>query len=679
MVFFRIQVMEGEARNIPAEVLPYKTSLQFSFLVLQVLLFFLLSSSCYAISNADKKEDAEYLTLDLEDLVKVSIASKREEKIQDAPGIIEVITKEKIRTFGANTLTDLLMRLPNVYYASAGNVQDTNINIRAVSSGAINKQLLIMWNGRPLRDPKAGGINSLIYKSFPLETLERIELIRGPGSVLYGTSAFAGVVNLITKDEKNRTPYSTIALKTGSKGMRAASFSAGGAYNAFSYHVAAQFDQADGLGGFFDEDGVYSDQSMESEGKLATGKLFYDKFSFSFLLGRESTLTPRFRVRFPFRTRDRERSMFDVGYKHQFSNQRGELVANVMHSTQKSYDNDVDLVDPSRSLQAEISYKNSYNDERTHLLIGLIAEKLRGQHNITSEYIQQTWRNLYTQVDFKASDKLKLIFGLQANDPKTTEIDYSPRIGAIYTINNNYSLKVLYSEAFRSPTVFERGLRTRTSPIADEDLGPETIATTDVQLNYQASDVTASLTFYKSLQEDAIRFRVNPDNPTTNKFQNFGETKFRGVELEGQYIANDYWVYEGSVTYQHNEEFGVEDVQLAPNFMAKLGVAYNNQKGLRVGLFNHYFGEPTPAENISSSTPIVNPKSDAYNHLTLNVSVQLGHYFDLPRALSGSTFSIFGNNLLRSKKTFSPDINRSINTFPIHHARSVYAKLTLQF
>jgi outer membrane cobalamin receptor len=73
------------------------------------------------------------------------------------------------------------------------------IAVRGDQTRANAGHILILINGRPVREILEGGVSSDILESFPINILERIEVVKGPGSVLYGSDAFSGVINLITK------------------------------------------------------------------------------------------------------------------------------------------------------------------------------------------------------------------------------------------------------------------------------------------------------------------------------------------------------------------------------------------------------------------------------------------------------------------------------------------------
>jgi outer membrane receptor for ferrienterochelin and colicins len=99
-------------------------------------------------------------------------------------------------------LQDLLSRLPNVYVWGSGLARDNVVSIRGQVQTHLDNHVLVLLNGRPIRGGTSSGVQLDIYRNFPLESIERIEMVRGPGSVLYGTNAFSGVINIVSKDPK---------------------------------------------------------------------------------------------------------------------------------------------------------------------------------------------------------------------------------------------------------------------------------------------------------------------------------------------------------------------------------------------------------------------------------------------------------------------------------------------
>ncbi len=131
--------------------------------------------------------------------VQVVTASKFRQDQADAPGVITVVTADEIERFGGITLRDVLARVPSLALTTGMASDRTMIAVRGDQIKNEGSHVLFLINGRPIREPLEGGIMTDLLEGFPLHALERIEVIRGPGSVLYGTNAFSGVVNLITK------------------------------------------------------------------------------------------------------------------------------------------------------------------------------------------------------------------------------------------------------------------------------------------------------------------------------------------------------------------------------------------------------------------------------------------------------------------------------------------------
>lgn len=137
--------------------------------------------------------------LSVEDLMNVEVtsASKKEQKLSRVAAAVFVITKEDIRRSGATNIPDVLREVPGL------NVAQINANTWAISARGLNEQfsakLLVMVDGRSVYTPTFGGVNWDTL-DMPLENIERIEVIRGPGGTVWGANAVNGVINVITKN-----------------------------------------------------------------------------------------------------------------------------------------------------------------------------------------------------------------------------------------------------------------------------------------------------------------------------------------------------------------------------------------------------------------------------------------------------------------------------------------------
>ena len=129
----------------------------------------------------------------------VTIATRHQTQIGKAPSIVTVITDEEIKNLGYRTFVEILRTVPGFEIFKTGALGDT---IPAVRGFAGENKVRVMLNGHLVNNPLRGGA-FVNFDDFPVEGIKRIEIIRGPGSAMYGENAFLGVINIITKDAKD--------------------------------------------------------------------------------------------------------------------------------------------------------------------------------------------------------------------------------------------------------------------------------------------------------------------------------------------------------------------------------------------------------------------------------------------------------------------------------------------
>ncbi|MGH1469611.1 MAG: TonB-dependent receptor plug domain-containing protein [Cellvibrionaceae bacterium] len=157
---------------------------------------------------ADIEDELEFLYGDEET---VSIATGTNKALRLAPSVASVITAEDIWVMGAKTLDDVIESIPGVH-VSLGARNSSLYSIRGIHT-SYNPQVLMLVDGFPMTELFTGGrVSNLIVS---VRDIERVEVIRGPGSALYGADAFAGVINIITKKAKYN-PDNEVGLSAGS-------------------------------------------------------------------------------------------------------------------------------------------------------------------------------------------------------------------------------------------------------------------------------------------------------------------------------------------------------------------------------------------------------------------------------------------------------------------------------
>jgi len=121
--------------------------------------------------------------------------TRKSEALFEAPAAIFVLTSEDIRRGGFTTLPEALRMVPGLYVAQI-TPHDWNISARGFTDVA-NDKMLVLVDGRSAYTPLHGGVNWDTI-DLPLEDIDRIEVIRGPGGTLWGANAVNGVINIVT-------------------------------------------------------------------------------------------------------------------------------------------------------------------------------------------------------------------------------------------------------------------------------------------------------------------------------------------------------------------------------------------------------------------------------------------------------------------------------------------------
>jgi outer membrane receptor for ferrienterochelin and colicin len=654
--------------------------------------FFLLPAIglCFVALPAQAKEMSlnELLTLELEDLsnIKVTTGSKRAENLTEAPSIMSVITHEDIQRYGANNLFEIISRFPSLNLISVP-LMPTGMggDIRGQTTAGTPNHILTLLDGRPMRESQLGGWDQAFYQSFPIETIERVEMIRGPGSVLYGTNAFSGVLNIITKkadQADNQGGYTSVGYgsfhtRTGESSYRM--------YNdKHDISIAASINYFDSAGWDYpmtDWLGNYDNQKLarDAAGGFIRGQ--YKNLTVTGFKGQTNTQSQGVVPIWPFGEHKQQREFIDIGYQQPLW---GEWNAN-FNVTYNGFENtatDGSIVADKNNfhdLLYEVSVAGPISDN-ANIVAGITYDDRRG--SLDGGQFDDPIEGLYLQTDYKPVNWLKFIGGFQLNRPENAEVaKISPRLGTIINFTPQIGAKLLYGEAFRSPSGAELSLNIPTV-IGDPNLKSETIKTTELQVFYTDHKYYGAVTLYRSDTEDSISTGANPNPGPMFTFQNGGKSKYKGVEFEGKAFVTNNWELQGSFTYQYGKDMstGNKDITLSPHLMVKAGASYMSDLGYSVGIFNQYVDDVVSYRTTALPTGRSNPTVKSTNLVTANFSAKLNDIIDLPDFMPATTFSLYGDNLLNADINIPNLVGRSTaNTIPGHSGRAIYGRLSMRF
>jgi len=180
--------------------------------------------------------------------------------IQDSSFSTSVITKSDIEASTSHSATDILAILPGVFVQKTGQFGRADVVIRG--QGSRGRRIMVLVDGKP---EKMGLYGCTITHALPLDNIQRIEVVRGPASVLYGSDALGGVINIITEKAKEKFEGQATA-SYGSYDMQEYLIKQGGKFDAFDYFVT--YDQQKSRGNLPNSDYNSKDATLRLGQKL---------------------------------------------------------------------------------------------------------------------------------------------------------------------------------------------------------------------------------------------------------------------------------------------------------------------------------------------------------------------------------------------------------------------------
>ncbi len=570
-------------------------------------LIFLLSLTTFPFSSSaqEKEELPDVAALGIEELMDLRItsvygASRYLQKIKEAPSSVTVLTSRDIQHYGWRTLAELLNSVPGFYTTYDRNY--SYVGVRGFGRPSdYNSRILMLVDGHKLNDNLYS--QAPIGTDFPvdLDLIDRVEIIRGPRSSLYGDSAFFGVINIFTRKGKD--------LKGVEVSGAVGTFET---YNGrMSYGYRNQPGQTDFLlsGSYLESQGQRNlhfrefDDPATNNGRVPNRDQDQSRSLFTKGSWKELTLVGAYQYRWKaiptaafgtiFNNTETfttdERAYLDLRYEKSFGRE-WDVLARLFYDYYSYYGHY--LYDyPPRTLNKDYTYGQWAGTEikatkvirgNLKLTLGmeytLNLQQDQGNYDIDpyTRYLDDrrnsTFWGTYVQGDYYLTQRLALNFGLRYDYYSTFGATTNPRGAVIFNPADNTTLKLLYGRAFRAPQNFELYYFSTTQK-GNPELKPETIQTYELVVEQQFSKTLRGLcSFYYYQIDNLIDEKVDPtDNSTT--FENAKPIEAKGIEL----ALNGRWPngWEGRLSYTYQEtrvqENGAE-LSNSPRHMIKLNL-----------------------------------------------------------------------------------------------------------
>jgi len=456
------------------------------------------------------------------DTVVVSAALDPEER-DETPASATVIDQQEIEARQALDLPELLSTVPGVLPVETGSSgQQTSVFTR----GANSNQTLLLWNGIPLNDPFFGAIN---WQFVPLDGVERVEVVRGPFSALYGSNAVGGVVQVLTGSRQG----GTVHLEGGENSYRRGGLAAGTNLGNVRLDATGNVRRGEGelANDFFDDEegtvrALWSVGSGASLGVLARAN---DSDTGIPLSGGQPTLHRR------ISWQERE-----VAVPLQW--QRGDWQLDSRLS-QTRFDNHFrDPDDPFGAIDS--STRSEARRGRAvatwtagrdfWIAFGGDWERLEATNRSGSVIEldgarQRTWA-AFGQASY-GRGPLRFDLGLRRDDNDVFGAETSLRTGAVFALAKGTRLRASYGESFRAPSLGELFFPFFGNP----ELQPERAKSWELGVEQEAGGWRFAVTGFESRQRNLIDF-----DPVTFVSVNVGRARMRGVEGEVGYRRGIY-------------------------------------------------------------------------------------------------------------------------------------------
>ncbi|TAN71640.1 MAG: TonB-dependent receptor [Methylobacter sp.] len=546
------------------------------------------------------------------DKATVSIATGSKQELRRAPAVTSVITAEDITAMGATDLNEVLETVPGIHVSTNG-IAYAPLNIIRGIYSANNPQTLMLQNGIPTTTLFTGGKGN-VWGGLPLENIARIEIIRGPGSALYGADAYAGVINIITKTAAD-TQGTQLGARGGSFNTWDTWAQHGGKLGNVDVAAYLRVGSTDGIKEIVSADAqTRYDNIFRTHASLTPAQVNTNRDAIDSSL---DLAYDKWRVRAAYKLRDNvgtgtgiasaldpvgaarsERITTDLSWLDSNVSQNWGMgftasclqyndtvqtpfvlyppgvtfptgaFPNGMIGAPEKWERDI-------RLSAFTTY-SGFNDHQLRFGVGhddLDLYKTEEHKNFTlspaglpipvgaltdftnsAPFMLPQRRKVnyfYAQDEWNFAKDWTLTAGLRHDEFSDFGGTTNPRMALVWDAAQNFTAKLLYGQAFRAPSFNEKYGINNPVQQGNPSLHPETNRTLEAVFSWQARRNTqVNLNFFRYEMEDIIRIVPNKAPAVGAVYNNTGKQTGNGVELETTWEATPELRLSGNYSYQ---------------------------------------------------------------------------------------------------------------------------------
>jgi len=515
--------------------------------------------------------------LSLEELmnIEIDVASGKGTTLRESPGIISYIDAEEIKNSGARDFMDILRLVPGFEF---GSDWDNGIGLGIRGNWAYEGKVLVLLDDQPLNETSYGSFT--FSQRIPIDNIEKVEIIRGPGSALYGGVAGLAVIKITTKDgaDLNGAQISAnYGNSNGSSVRKNIQASFGKSFNNdFSFSASAYLNNgkqsAETYNGI---DGSVFDYKEDSDLKAMNVnvgmkfkeldlRLIYDELSianvnyggytqFSGLhlgaaypisLGEKLTITPKFQYKKQDPWTYIDPVLYDDLDDWNAFNSRitGNITANYDVSEKLNF----------------VFGTEYYQDNSTYYIDNEDIVFENGENNISfndlAVFVQGTYNSKFANITA----------GIRYDDHSAIDAAFVPRI-ALTKVINDWHLKLLYSQAFKTPAMENINL--------NPEIKPERMEVVEFETGYRLNEnmfLTANI-FYTEIKDVIVYSEFIQEDEYYYNYENYPNTGSNGIEMDFKYKGNWGSLNAGYSYYRANKSAATDAYKIEGNDKLFLG------------------------------------------------------------------------------------------------------------
>ena len=515
--------------------------------------------------------------------------SRLDQTMTEIGSSVSVITRDDLEELGVDFALDAIATAPGVTVNQNGAFGgNASVRIR----GASNDQTLVLIDGVPVNDPTGtgGGYN---FAYLDTDTIERIEVLKGPQSTLWGSDAIGGVVSITTK-RPTEGLSGTVFGEYGSFNTLRGGASISNANEIGDFRLAATglttdgISKADEANGNSEDDG-YDSQTVSAKGglnlpasvRLETSLMWSDAESEydSYAFGAQGSVADGDEVT------NSETLSGNITLKAPLFDGRLENLVQIGYA-------DIERENTSNGVQSYFTegdrvlfrYQGTFaiNDTNT-LAFGTEREETSANEQ------ESSIDSLFALYEFKPVDSLTLTGGIRVDDHETFGSETTGRVAAAWTATDQLTFKASWGQGFKAPSIFQStyictfcGL---TAP--NTNLKAETSEAYDIGVQWQSADerIVLGATLFDQETENMIDFSY------TAGYDNIALVDSQGVELTGAYAINNWLGIAASYTFIDSEDGNGNALARLPESTGNISASFDPDGPFSGAVLVRYNGE----------------------------------------------------------------------------------------